>query len=103
MRVTRRRLLAGAPIVASAPLAAMALTDAYGSDTHTMDGHLMSAADMAGMHASMIGDAVPAPDGPDLILEPPAGHEPGPWRGGRRPCPARRSASPRGSGCACGS
>ena len=80
MRVTRRRLLAGAPIVASAPLAAMALTDAYGSDTHTMDGHLMSAADMAGMHASMIGDAVPAPDGPDLILEPPAGHEPGPVR-----------------------
>jgi FtsP/CotA-like multicopper oxidase with cupredoxin domain len=77
MKVTRRRLLAGAPIVASAPLAAMALTDAYGADTHMMDGHLMSAGDMAGVHSSMIGDAVPAPDGPDLILEPPRSHEPG--------------------------
>ena len=80
MRVTRRRLLAGAPIVASAPLASLALADAYGADSHMMDGHMMSAADMAAVHTSMIGDAVPAPDGPDVILEPPRGYEPGPVR-----------------------
>ena len=80
VRVTRRRLLAGAPIVASAPLASIALADAYGADGHMMDGHMMSAADMAAVHTSMIGDAVPAPDGPDVILEPPRGYEPGPVR-----------------------
>ena len=80
MKVTRRRLLAGAPIVASAPLATLALADAYGADSHTMDGHMMSAADMAAVHTSMIGDAVPAPDGPDVILAPPRGYAPGPVR-----------------------
>jgi FtsP/CotA-like multicopper oxidase with cupredoxin domain len=80
VKVTRRRLLAGAPVVASAPLAALALTDAHGADTHMMDGHLMSAVDMAAVHGSMIGDAVPAPDGADLILAPPRAYEPGPVR-----------------------
>ena len=80
MRVTRRRLLAGAPLAASAPFAVMALSDAHAADTHTMDGVLMSGEDMAGMHAAMIGDAVPAPDGPDRILRPPPAYEPGPVR-----------------------
>src|SRR5512133_2778096 len=80
MRVTRRRLLAGAPLAASAPLAVMALSDAHASDTHMMDGVLMSGQDMAGMHAAMIGDAVPAPDGRDTILEPPPGYTRGPVR-----------------------
>jgi FtsP/CotA-like multicopper oxidase with cupredoxin domain len=80
VRVTRRRLLAGAPIVAAAPLASLALTDAHGADLHMMDGHLMADSDMAAVHTAMIGDAVPAPDGPDAILEPPRGYQPGPVR-----------------------
>jgi FtsP/CotA-like multicopper oxidase with cupredoxin domain len=75
-RLTRRRLLfAATPVVAAAPFAKLALADTSGADPH-MHGQ-MAADDMAAMHASMIGEMVPAPDGPDLILDPPAGHVPG--------------------------
>jgi len=79
-RVTRRQLLAGAaPLVAAVPLAKLALPDgAQAAAEATHRGH-----DHAALgHAAMIGEAAPAPGGPNdldaLLLPPPAlPHEPG--------------------------
>jgi FtsP/CotA-like multicopper oxidase with cupredoxin domain len=77
--VTRRQLLAGAaPVVATVPLARLALDDAGQADRAASHLH---EADRVG-HAAMIGDAVPATGGPhdlDHLLYPPEPmpHEPG--------------------------
>jgi FtsP/CotA-like multicopper oxidase with cupredoxin domain len=79
-RVTRRQLLAGAaPLVAAVPLAKLALPDgAQAAAEATHRGHDHPALG----HAAMIGEAAPAPGGPNdldaLLLPPPAlPHEPG--------------------------
>jgi FtsP/CotA-like multicopper oxidase with cupredoxin domain len=81
--MTRRQAVVGAApvLIGLAPLANAALADSSpGTDGMTgMDGQ-MAEHHAASLHASMMGDAVPAPEGPDHVLTPPAAYEPGPVR-----------------------
>jgi FtsP/CotA-like multicopper oxidase with cupredoxin domain len=80
MRMTRRRLLAGAAPLAAAPFASRFLLDASAQAADHHSGKSME--DAPSGHAAMIGDAVPAVGGPrdldHLLYPPPAlGYKPG--------------------------